>query len=75
MTLKISEHVARCYENSCNYNELEIQWVTGQLLPNQEAFISYKLTNFSNQGTFYTDSNGLYAGYIFQDSVDIFHFK
>ena len=39
---------------------MEIQWITGKLDPNQEAFVSYAIPGFYNNpsGTFYTDSNG-----------------
>ena len=55
-------YTAKCYLESSDCDELEIQWITGHLEPDQEAFISYKLTNFSSHETFYTDSNGLYTG-------------
>ena len=58
-------YTAKCYLDSSDCDELEIQWITGHLEPDQEAFISYKLTNFSSYETFYTDSNGLYTGDIF----------
>ena len=58
-------YTAKCYLESSDCDELEIQWITGHLEPDQEAFISYKLTNFSSYETFYTDSNGLYTGDIF----------
>ena len=58
-------YTAKCYLESSDCDELEIQWITGHLEPDQEAFISYKLTNFSSHETFYTDSNGLYTGDIF----------
>ena len=53
-------YIARKYHKKLVPEEWEIQWITGQLKPGQEAFISYKLDNFCSQGTFYTDSNGLY---------------
>ena len=58
-------YTAKCYLESSDCDELEIQWITGHLELDQEAFISYKLTNFSSHETFYTDSNGLYTGDIF----------
>ena len=60
------------YENGWSYTakhfhkvpkdeQWEIQWITGKLKPNQEAFVSYKLKHFKSEGTFFTDSNGLYT--------------
>lgn len=58
-------YTAKCYLERSACDELEIQWITGHLELDQEAFISYKLTNFTSNETFYTDSNGLYTGGFF----------
>ena len=52
-------YTAKCYHKKPE--KWEIQWITGKLKPNQEAFVSYRLKDFKSEGTFYTDSNGLYT--------------